>query len=1056
MRLHRLAITAFGPFAGRAEVDFDELAAGGLFLLRGATGAGKSSVLDAVCFALYGELPGARRANRMRSDHADPQQLTEVVLELTLAGRRLEVTRLPEQRRPKKRGAGWTTEKAQTLVREWVADAGGGAPGWQAVTKSHQEAGEELQRLVGMSRDQFCQVVLLPQGDFARFLRADAADRAALLGKLFDTERYRRVEGWLAEQRRAQEAQVQAGRQRLGELTSRLAQAAGVDRPEPAGALRAGADRDGTERAGAERPGAVRNSAARAGTERAGTDRAGAELDTADALGWAAVLRTEAAELLTVRGLARAAAEQRHAAAQAELTRAQQLAQRQARHAEARRREEALTADAPREAAEHERLALAQAALAVESALRRHGRTALEYEQARTVEEQARAALARRVGDAPSAPDAAASSPGTPDPQAPAPVLDEVEAAVRAALGRLEVAAGQERRLAELAAQADREQAERLRAEQDAADAEQWLADHQARAAARQQQEEHAQAAATEADRLAEQRAEADQRLTAARRRDQLAELAAQREQALLSLRSAALDAREHTLDLRRRRLDGMAAELAARLHPGAPCPVCGSAEHPAPAAADAEPVREADERAAVTAQQAAEQRQRAAEGELTELRVQAAAADASAAGHPAAELAERLADLAERHRAALQAAERLTGLLQERERLAQRQQHHTDQLQRARERVASCTAALTALTGERETLTAQVAAARGDAASVADRAARLARLADALAAAARAARATEQAAEQDRQAAEELALTAREAGFAAPEDARRAALAPADLHALRERLAARAAERRAVAEALADPELSAAAQAAPADPAGAQLALQAALTALQAAGAAEHAATERVTALRWLGGQLAALAAELAPRLAAFGELSRLAQLAAGTSADNRLRMRLESYVLAARLEQVAAAASDRLVRMSGGRYTLVHSDERTGGGRRSGLSLLVVDAWTGTERDTATLSGGESFFASLALALGLADVVTDEAGGMPLDTLFIDEGFGTLDEQALEEVLDVLDSLRERDRAVGIVSHVADLRHRIPTQLVVHKSRHGSTLRHAGPSAP
>ncbi|MFD2284429.1 hypothetical protein ACFSUJ_34995 [Streptomyces lusitanus] len=90
-------------------------------------------------------------------------------------------------------------------------------------------------------------------------------------------------------------------------------------------------------------------------------------------------------------------------------------------------------------------------------------------------------------------------------------------------------------------------------------------------------------------------------------------------------------------------------------------------------------------------------------------------------------------------------------------------------------------------------------------------------------------------------------------------------------------------------------------------------------------------------------------------------------------------------------------------------------------------------MDAWTGTERDTATLSGGESFFASLALALGLADVVTDEAGGMPL-TPSSSTGFGTLDEQALEEVMDVLDGLRERDRAVGIVSHVADLRARIP----------------------
>lgn len=159
---------------------------------------------------------------------------------------------------------------------------------------------------------------------------------------------------------------------------------------------------------------------------------------------------------------------------------------------------------------------------------------------------------------------------------------------------------------------------------------------------------------------------------------------------------------------------------------------------------------------------------------------------------------------------------------------------------------------------------------------------------------------------------------------------------------------------------------------------------------------------------------------------------------------------MRLESYVLAARLEQVAAAATVRLQTMSGGRYTLVHSDARAGGRGRSGLGLHVLDSWTGRERDTATLSGGETFFASLALALGLADVVTDEAGGIRLDTLFIDEGFGSLDDQTLDDVLDVLDSLRERDRSVGIVSHVGDLRRRIPAQLEIVKEQSGSAVRH------
>ncbi|MFE0973802.1 SbcC/MukB-like Walker B domain-containing protein, partial [Streptomyces sp. NPDC058826] len=240
-------------------------------------------------------------------------------------------------------------------------------------------------------------------------------------------------------------------------------------------------------------------------------------------------------------------------------------------------------------------------------------------------------------------------------------------------------------------------------------------------------------------------------------------------------------------------------------------------------------------------------------------------------------------------------------------------------------------------------------------------------------------------------------------------------------------------------------------AQRPPADPAAAERAAAAAGRRLRDAASARDAAARRCAELDRLSARATASVRRLAPLRQEHDRVARLATLTAGTSAENERRMRLESYVLAARLEQVAAAATARLQRMSSGRYTLVHSDDRTGRGR-SGLGLHVVDAWTGRERDTSTLSGGETFFASLALALGLADVVTDEAGGVRLDTLFIDEGFGSLDDQTLDEVLDVLDALRERDRSVGIVSHVADLRRRVHAQLEVVKGRSGSVLRQRG----
>ncbi|RNF87461.1 AAA family ATPase, partial [Streptomyces botrytidirepellens] len=225
MRLHRLTVTAFGPFGATQHVDFDELSAAGLFLLHGPTGAGKTSVLDAVCYGLYGQVPGARQGSglSLRSDHADPLTPTEVVLELTVGGRRLEITRRPEQPRPKKRGTGVTKEKAQSLLRAYDADS----RTWKALSRSHQEIGAEIEQLLGMSRDQFCQVVLLPQGDFARFLRADEPARAKLLGRLFDTSRFAAVEERLAEQRRAAEKRVIGGDERLLALAHRMAQAAG-------------------------------------------------------------------------------------------------------------------------------------------------------------------------------------------------------------------------------------------------------------------------------------------------------------------------------------------------------------------------------------------------------------------------------------------------------------------------------------------------------------------------------------------------------------------------------------------------------------------------------------------------------------------------------------------------------------------------------------------------------------------------------------------------------------------------------------------------------------
>ncbi len=212
----------------------------------------------------------------------------------------------------------------------------------------------------------------------------------------------------------------------------------------------------------------------------------------------------------------------------------------------------------------------------------------------------------------------------------------------------------------------------------------------------------------------------------------------------------------------------------------------------------------------------------------------------------------------------------------------------------------------------------------------------------------------------------------------------------------------------------------------------------------------AEHQqALARVTRLKTLLRDLEREVSAWEPVRAEHELTAGLSALAEGRSADNQLKMRLSAYVLSERLRQVVAAANERLGDMTDQRFALEQADEKGAGEQRGGLSLRVRDEWSGKQRDPATLSGGETFLVSLALALGLADTVTHEAGGTQLDTLFIDEGFGALDATTLDGVMDTLDSLRDGGRVVGLVSHVIELRSRVPSQLEVRKARRGSTLR-------
>ncbi|WP_344970484.1 SbcC/MukB-like Walker B domain-containing protein, partial [Streptosporangium fragile] len=665
--------------------------------------------------------------------------------------------------------------------------------------------------------------------------------------------------------------------------------------------------------------------------------------------------------------------------------------------------------------------------------------------------------------------------------------------------------------------------------------------------------------------------------LGAARRRDALrAELE--------SARTAQAEAVDHAQalrdrhqDIRRARIDAMAAEQAAKADPGDPCVVCGSPDHPAPAAPAVRAPTADDERAAQSAYEAAMERRQAAgtavtalasrleeavavagdvtveraaeilaeaERELAALTAGAGAQEALAAevDRIAAELDAARARAAEVARLLAEGRARHAGWRAERERISARldgargadptvrarrdrltgvaallsaavaaatraveaEAAHreacdrtdldvrvaADELagaeralaslresagaeealaadaagiaavlarlqERSRELAVGLAARRTAvesLTADAERLAARIDEARGDDPTLAARLDRLADEAGLLREAVEASR-EERITGTEAVAARDRALAAVvEAGFLDLDDARAAVRSPAEREKRTARLLELDRESAAVAAALADPELVAAAAEPEPDLAGLRATRDTAEAAHAALLSERNQAEARLTRLTALRAELDTCLERWLPAADRHRLADRLAALTGGNSTDNRWNMRLSSYVLGERLRQVVDSANERLDHMSGGRYLLEHNRNRSAGDRSKsggGLGLHVLDSWTGLGRDPATLSGGESFITSLALALGLADVVTAEAGGVELGTLFVDEGFGTLDEDTLDGVLDILDGLRDGGRAVGIVSHVAELRTRIPAKLQIRKERRGSTIR-------
>ncbi|MDT8911509.1 SMC family ATPase [Amycolatopsis sp. PS_44_ISF1] len=982
MRLHLLEVQAFGPYSGREVVDFDLLGADGLFLLHGDTGAGKTTLLDAIAFALFGEVPGARgEVKRLRCDLAEPDQVTEVVLELTVQGQRLRIVRSPEYQRPKKRGDGFTTQQAKVSL-SWVGKPPAGLPPEGVIRID--EVARTVVRLLGMTAQQFFQVVLLPQGEFARFLRADTREREELLERLFGTERFSDVERWFADLRTERGRALQDRQQDVRELVARYAQEAQQDPPEDSQAEWVEA--------------VLKDVAARA-----------------------AVAETEAAQTRSVASKAEAA-----------LREAQEDAEKVRRVRTAHTRLAQIAEQAGERTGWAEEIAAARRAEAVAPEVELFERRTTELEEARSVEAE-RARELNELGD---------------DPAGLAPVD------LRERAGSLREDAGA---LAELVAEAEQQQVETKQRDErrKAAEAAKEkvvslttrLGELPGRLTALRGE---AASAAEAAAKLDGARAQVEELTVLARAAADLppaVERVGRGEAKLREVVDSHQAARQHRLDLRERRLEGMAAELAAGLAEGIECPVCGSAEHPAPASHGARLVDPEEERAAEEAEQQAETlRQRVvsaleeAKARLEALRERLGERSAESVAVELAAARATVGELSEQAAGRDRLAKQVVTLEQESEKLAEQQ--------RLAETAATESAAeVRSLQDRLDERERRLVDGRGEFADVTTRRRHLLTLAGALDAVAEArsavAGSTSRLAEQ--QDLVEISLHAK--GFLSLEEMRVAARSEEQVTKLEHGLAEAEATAAGARELLAQPELFGISPEDVVEVGPVSEAAKSARTTAEAAFSALQAVTAQHRELTRLAGRMRKTLAGLAPVEQEYAELRALSEVVNGRG-QNARKMSLRSYVLAARLEEVALAATVRLRTMSQGRYSFVHSDAAGARGTRGGLGLDVLDDYSGAVRPAKTLSGGESFLASLSLALGLADVVAAETGGALLDTLFVDEGFGTLDAETLDVVMNILDELRAGGRVVGLVSHVEELRQRIPTRLRVRKARTGSKV--------
>lgn len=1016
MKPVKLTIQAFGPFAGTEQVDFTKLGSNPLFLINGPTGAGKSSILDAICFALYGQTTGNERdGTQMRCDHADLSILTEVSLEFALGNKHFLIRRVPVQERAKRSGEGATTQPAEAQLRE----LDGSEDGRLLVSKSVTEATIEIKQLIGLGVEQFRQVMVLPQGKFRELLMADSKQRESIFSQLFETHIYKKIENKLKEK------------------------AAGI--------------KQAVERHQSE----VR------GILQAAEVSAEVELDQ---------------ELLTLKPQLKAAMSARDSAEQqlkiAQKNKDEALALNQRFEVLATKQTELSNKQAAAAEFDAKQKMLDQSLQAqgiyhLYSAQQSESKKLANFrQQSEICKKTWRDANQQHIEASKQLEHAKVAAKELDNLKAEQAELQRhqkqmVELGKAQANLHVRTNTANQSRL-----QCDDKKTEISTLEQELTTKEQLSNDH---AKALEDLIPEQQVLAVLAGKLKELG-----ELEAIRQSIQAIHLQKSKTQEQLETQTKLFNnAKQEATQTELSWHAGQAALLAAELQQDQPCPVCGSKEHPEPAATHSEGIL-------TTKQQVA-----AARELETQSRDQLQVVKDSLA-----QLSNQLEILASKLATSEQA-------------LGEYAEHSIEELKQEQQRTQSSVDSLIALKLQKDQLDLRVAQIKKlhlsgrdvlaslEAQAIADNesvvqarttveqianqipskyaepealenaiqtiGSNIQLLSDQLNAAENSSKKTQTALDQALATGQAVSaqLSEQEHLDASASEAWQKALNQSKFNDLEQFLAARLDEQKQSSLKREVDDYRSALQSV--DAIVKQLTVElkgknsANLTVIdQLLEEKSKVFTDLDNIWRNLqarhNGLLSvkqkltkAKAANeaLNKQYAVFGTLNDVANGATGN------KISLQRFVLTILLDDVLIQATHRLSIMSNGRYGLVRKEDRAKGNKASGLELEVQDGNTGKTRSVATLSGGESFIAALSLALGLSDVVQSYAGGITLDTLFIDEGFGSLDTESLDAAIRVLQDLQASGRMIGIISHVTELKEQMALRIDVIGSRTGSSIK-------